>query len=355
MNHPSRTIDHLVATVDWPGHLVDELRRAVAPGRVTHHIRPERHDLATALGDADVVFLAGDPTPDILRARSLRWVHCDHAGIDRFAPADLFGDDRIVTTAAGRSAPALAEHVLMFILALSYDLPRQLRARQRHIWRTPSSASLHALRGRTVLIVGAGHTGTEVAKLCRAFGMRTIGYRRSRAPLPPAFDSMHCADDGTALIDLLGDVDIVVLAASLNDRTHHMIGGDELAAMHNDAILVNVGRGGLIDQDALIDALRHGTIGGAGLDVTDPEPPGIRSPLWRCPRLILTPHHTPPLADRTERSARIALDNVARYLAGDELHNRLGPDDAYTRGRGVVPRWERRLGAAWQRVASRTL
>ncbi|NNE12975.1 MAG: D-2-hydroxyacid dehydrogenase [Ilumatobacter sp.] len=347
-----RRIERVVATVDWPRAARDRLVRACAPASVTFVDRGDSARLASALADADVAVLAGDLTPSVLRAPRLRWVHCDHAGLDGHLPATVFERDLLVSSSAGRSAPALAEHALMFMLALNSDLPRQIRARRRRIWHYRGLWDLTALSGRTVLIVGVGNTGTALARRCRALEMNVVGYRRRASPADESFDRVLSNEAGHLLIDSLPGADVVVLACGLNDATHHLIGAAELDAMPAHGLLVNMARGAVIDQVALEQALRSGAIAGAGLDVTDPEPPGVFDSIWRCPNLLLTPHFSPPLPDRAERSVDIVVENVDRYRAGRPLVNELGPDDAYDVGRRSVGAFEQAVGRVWRKVAA---
>ena len=294
--------------------------------------------LKRALAEVDAAFLAGDLDERFLDAPALRWVHCDHAGLERSARASVFARGIRVSGAAGRSAPALAEHALYFMLALSYAAPALLALQRARRWAPFRPERRHALAGRTLGIVGLGHTGQALAVRAHALDMRVIALRRRVCPLPPGVTEVFATDAGGSLADLLGQSDIVVLAASLSDRTHHMIDAAALACTQPSALLVNVARGGLIDERALVQALRRGRIAGAGLDTVAVEPLSVWSPLWRAPNVLITPHQTPPLADRSARALAIACENLRRYRADAPLLNELGPEDVYSHTPDEHPR-----------------
>jgi phosphoglycerate dehydrogenase-like enzyme len=324
----------------------------LAPAAVIHAHPRNAPAIGAALAHAEVALLAGDLDERFLAAPRLRWVHCDHAGIERSARPEVFARDLAVTSAAGRSAPALAEHAFFLILSLAYRSTDVLAAQRARRWGFPGQPRLRALAGRTLGIVGLGYTGVEVAARATAFGMRVLAYRRRAGSPPPGVERVLAADRGESLMTLLGESDVVVLACSLSDTTYRMIGARELAAMRSTALLINVARGALIDEDALCGALATRRIAGAGLDVFAAEPLPRSSPLWRLPNVIVTPHATPALLDRDERSLAIVAENVRRWRAGEPLRNRLQPEDVYTRGHDVpaLPAWRRAVRALRRRL-----
>jgi phosphoglycerate dehydrogenase-like enzyme len=321
-----------LVTVRYGEAQMARLRKALAPARIVEADRRDDAAIRAALERADVAIVAGDLDRRFLAAPRLAWVQCDHAGIERSALPQALAAGLAISGTAGRSAPALAEHALFFMLALAYDAPALLDAQRARRWGIAGGESRRALHGRTVGIVGMGHTGRALAPLCRALGLRVLAFRRRDAPPPDGVDRVWSADRGETLDPLLGESDIVVLAASLNDRTRGLIGPAALARMRPGAYLVNVARGGLVDEAALVEALASGRLGGAGLDTFAVEPLPPESPLWTAPRLLVTAHQTPPLPDRTERALDIICGNIARWRAGAPLLNRLGPEDAYTPG-----------------------
>ena len=260
------TIDHVLATVPYQGEHLARLRAAFAPAEVTLLKRNDAEGIAQALRTADVAVLAGDLDErflDPLGAPRLKWIHCDHAGLNKSARPEVFERGLLVTSSAGRSSPVLAEHAILFMLALAYHFPAFLDAQRRHQWGIPGQDTLRGLYGRTIGVVGLGNTGSELAVRARAMGMRVLGYRRSDTPPPPGVDTAYSAARGETLEPLLGESDFVVLAVPLSDATHHLIGARELAQMKPGAYLVNMARGAVIDEDALLAALRSGRLAGA--------------------------------------------------------------------------------------------
>lgn len=346
-----REVVEIAAAMRWSDDQRARFAQACSPTPVRFLDSHTPQEIVRELGEANVLVLGRNPFPALLEQDQLDWIHCNHAGIDGYAPPELLDGRFIITSASGRSAPALAEHALMFMLALNHRVPVSQRRQRRRVWDTSGLRAREALRGKTVLIIGAGHTGCEVARLCDAFGMTVRGYRRRSAPLPPHFASMASADDGDRLADLLADANFVVLAASLNTQSKHLLGKKELAALPRGAIVVNVGRGALLDQDALRHALTSGHLGGAGLDVTHPEPLPLRNRLWRCPNLMITPHVTPALPDRTERAMDMFIANLERFRVDAPLENQLRPEDAIAPDRHQPSPLERRVARLWRRIA----
>jgi len=321
----------VMTTVYYRDEHFQRLVDAFAPATVIRLRRDDDEGIRRALETADVAVLGGDPDERFLQAPQLRWIHCDHAGLNRYARPELLERDLIVTSSAGRSSPALAEHALFFMLALTYQYPRFLDAQRAHQWGVPGQDELRGLYGRTVGIVGLGNTGTELAIRTKAMGMRVLGYRRSAdGPLPPGVDRLYCADNGDTLDELLTESDFVVLAVPLNNATHHLIGRRELSLMKDSAYIVNMARGAVIDEEALTDALYAGQIGGAGLDTFTKEPLPPDSRLWDAPNTLITPHTTPQVPDRTGRSLDIIRENIRRYRAGEPMLNQLRTSDVYT-------------------------
>ena len=187
--------------------------------------------------------------------------------------------------------------------------------------------------GKTLGVIGLGHTGIEVAKLGRAFGMHVIGYRRHDRPRPECVDRLYSKEGGDSMDDLLRESDVVVLATHLSDETYHLIGARELDLMKSSAFLINMSRGTVVDEPALVAALESGAIGGAGLDVFEEEPLPPDAPIRFAPNTIITPHQTPALPNKLQRATDIILANIARYRAGESLLNALKPSDVYTRSR----------------------
>ncbi|WP_248928147.1 D-2-hydroxyacid dehydrogenase [Paenibacillus hamazuiensis] len=326
-----RDIKVVLTTVDYKEEHYRKLAQAFEPASLIRLRGDDHEGIRQALEVADVAVLTGDLDERFVQAPQLRWIHCDHAGLNGCARPELFERGLLVTSSAGRSSPVLAEHALFFMLALAYQYPRFLEAQRAHQWGVPGQNELRGLYGQTVGIIGMGNTGMELAVRSKALGMRVLGYRRSSAPPSPGVDRLYCAADGGSLDELLAESDFIVLAIPLSDATHHLIGRRELALMKRSACIVNMARGAVIDEEALIEALYAGRIGGAGLDTFTQEPLPSDSPLWEAPNTLITPHTTPQVPDRTGRSIDIIAENVRRYRAGETLINQLRPGDVYTK------------------------
>lgn len=320
------------ADLRWQPHHWQRLAHAIGSGDLVVAPRGDADATERALASVEIAILAGDLDARHLAAPHLRWVHCDQAGLERSAHPDVFRRGLRVTGSAGRSAESIAEHVLLFALLLASHYPVLYEAQRRRAWLDPAElGGAHPLRGRTMGIVGLGHTGTAVARLATAFGMHVVGYRRRLLDPPPSVARVWSMEAGDDLRDLLRVTDVLVLAASLTDITYRLIDAPALAHLRPNAVVINVARGGILDQDALIAALQEGRLAGAGLDVTDPEPLPPESPLWTAPNAWITPHFTAAAPDRADRSLDIVLENLRRYDSGEPLLNELVPSDAWSR------------------------
>ena len=325
-----RRIDSALITLNYSEDIVQLVKDALHPATIIQAHPKDTEAIEAALKIVDVAFLTGDLDQRFLNAPKLRWVHCDHAGLERSAWPELLEKGIAVTGSAGRSSPALAEHAIFFMLALCYRYADLLDAQRAHQWGIPHSEELRSLYGRTVGIIGLGNIGCELAVRAKAMGMNVLGYRRNSAPLPPGVDRCYYGEEGDGLQTLLTESDVVVLAVPLTDATYHLISREELAIMKNSAFIINMARGSVIDEEALIEALYEGQIGGAGLDTFAQEPLPPESRLWDAPNTLITPHMTPQVPDRTMRSINIMIDNVRRFREGEPLHNQLTERELFT-------------------------
>jgi phosphoglycerate dehydrogenase-like enzyme len=173
-----------------------------------------------------------------------------------------------------------------------------------------------------------------MALLGRAFGMRVLAHRRTSEPAPDGVDRLYCLDRGEGIDELLETSDVIMLATSLTDQTYHLIGTEQLARMKRTAYLINLARGAVVDERALVTALESGEIAGAGLNVFEQEPLPSDAPIWSAPNVIITPHETPVLPDRAQRVIDMVRENARRYRAEEELMNQLKPNDVYTKRTG---------------------
>lgn len=285
-----------------------------------------RQELEEALGEAEVLFgfwgpaLAElYPTPERLLAAApnLRWIQLTSAGVDRAARNGLLETALLITSASGLHATPIGEYVLAQMLMFCKGMHRFLRAQQRHEWTRSMPQELY---GKTVGVVGLGHIGAEVARLSKAFGCRVLATRRSVTERT----SDAVADEllpPSELPALLAESDFVVLAVPLTNETRGLIGEAELRAMKPSAVLINIARGPVVDEAALVRALKEGWIAGAGLDVFEQEPLSPESELWEMENVILTPHISGGTEIYNQRATEIFCENLRRYLAGQPLMN----------------------------------
>jgi D-2-hydroxyacid dehydrogenase (NADP+) len=298
-------------------------------------------DLAAAIGEADALIGGGALDEALLDAAPrLRWVQLPVAGVDGLDTAPLVARDIVVTTFGGVTAPNIAEHTLMLMFAFARNLRLLLRQQDRHIWRDGEAAGdlrqrgasrtlfppVFELEGQTLGVVGLGAIGDALARKAHGVGMRVIATRRQPGP-PPAHLARLLPPD--ALPTLLAEADHVALCLPLTAATRGLIGARELGQMRRSAYLYNTGRGALVDQEALIAALRAGTLAGAGLDVTTPEPLPADSPLWDLPNVLLTAHTAGATPQHWERGLALIVENVRRFLADAPLRNRFDPAKGY--------------------------
>lgn len=319
----------MVTTLRYQGDHWRRLTEALAGVEILRFENPEAPGFFEALARADFAIIEKDADQRFYDQPRLRWIHVDHAGLDKAARPEAFRPGLALTGSAGRSAPVLAEHALFFALSLTYNAPAFYEAQRAHQWGVPGQDDLRGLFGRTIGIVGMGNTGRELSVRAKAFGMDVLAFRRRSGETPPGVDRVFCADAGDSLDELLVASDFVVLALSLSTATHHLIGARELDLIGPKGFLINMARGPIVDEAALIVALQEGRIAGAGLDTFAIEPLPADSPLWDAPRTVITPHVTPAVPDRTGRSLDIICENIRRFKAGEPLLNKLTREDIY--------------------------
>ena len=283
----------------------------------------------------DVEVLLRGPLPaatfDRLLARcpGLRWVHSATAGVERVLTPAAAQRGLAITNARGVYSEPIAEYVLMMMLAVIRRLPQLLELQREHTWQ-PLAA--REMRDVTVGIVGLGSIGRAVAELALAFGARVVAVRRGEAPPDPAERTLAGIDrllGGDQLPELLAESDFVILALPLTNDTENLFDAHRLGLMKPGAWLINVARGALVDERALLRALKAGHLGGAVLDTVRNEPVEPTSPLFDVPNLILTPHTSWSSGRVLDRSIELFCDNLIRFAADDELLNTVDPGRGY--------------------------
>lgn len=332
MTGDPRRIRSVLMTVPFDEPYRQQLRAAFAPAEIVETASDDAGRVAEALRRVDVAVLEADLDRRFLAAPNLRWVHCAHAGLTRSAMPEVFERGLIVTGSAGRSAEALAQHVFLFALGLTFDVYGLHDEQRRRSWRGLYGYDERtSLWGKTIGIIGLGYTGTQIAALAQAFGMRVLAYRRRDTPPPHQVERLFSAARGESIDELLRRSDVVAIAAHLSDETYHLIGARELRLMKPSAYLINIARGAIVDEAALVRALHEGVIAGAASDVFEQEPLPPDAAIWDAPNMMITPHTTPPLPVRTQRSVDIIVENARRYRAGEPMLNQLTPRDVYSR------------------------
>jgi phosphoglycerate dehydrogenase-like enzyme len=279
----------------------------------------ENENLDNMLVEADVIFGFGLMLPkDLLsRAPRLKWLQLMSAGADRLRDTDIWQSKVTITGVSGIHASPIGEFVLGFMLMFAKSMPLCFQMKQKREWQryTP-----HLLRDKTVGVAGLGHIGSEVARLSKSFGMKVIATRRSvkRAGKVKNVDLLL---PQAQMKEMLSKSDYVVLSVPLTPETRHIISETELGLMKPSSYIINVGRGDLIDEEALIRALDERKIAGAGLDVTAIEPLPKDSRLWDMDNVILSPHVSGGMEEYMGQATEFFCDNIHRYLEGKKLRN----------------------------------
>jgi D-2-hydroxyacid dehydrogenase (NADP+) len=284
-----------------------------------------KNKLDAMLAGTEVIYGLILPRDILKRAPGLKWVQTMSAGVDRFAKTDIWDSPVILTGVSGIHATPIGEFALQFMLMFAKGAPQCFRMKQNREWIRfmPS-----VLRGKTVGIVGLGNIGREIARLSKAFGMKTIATRRStKKPARGRYvDLLLPVEQQTKL---LAESDYVVVATPLTPETRGLIGEKELRAMKTSAFIINIARGGIIDEEALVRALNEKWIAGAGLDVVATEPLPPDSPIWDFDNVILSPHVAGGMEDYMARANDIFCENIKRYLEGKRLLNVIDKKKGY--------------------------
>ncbi len=262
------------------------------------------------LGNVPAAMLHGSP--------ALEWLQTNSAGVEAYIRPGVLAGDTLLTNATGAYGLAIAEHMLGMLLELFKKLELYRDAQKSGAWQ--SQGAVKAVYGSTVLVLGMGDIGGEFAARCKALGAKVIGVRRSPRPCPEYADEVHLLED---LDSLLPHADVVAITLPGTDATRGLMSRERLAKMKEGAVLLNVGRGFIVDTEALCDALERGHLSGAGVDVTDPEPLPPTHRLWNIPTAVVTPHISGfyHLRETHERIVGIFLENLRHFQAGEPLRN----------------------------------
>lgn len=277
------------------------------------------------VGEAEIIFGTGLPENILDLAPKLKWVHAYAAGVDSLARTGLLESEVALTSSKGINGPPIAEFCLMFMLMNEKDMVKRVEAQGRREWTRYSNG---LLAGKTVGVIGLGTIGSSVAQRAAACEMRVLAARRTYTP-GQAVPNVDQVFPSHRLADMLAECDYVVAAVSLTGETRGMIGQDQFDAMTPGAFFINVSRGEVVDEAALLDALKSGRLGGAALDVFTQEPLPDDSEFWDLPNVIVTPHNTGGLNDYNDRAKRFFCENLRRYLDGQPLESTIDPVKGY--------------------------
>lgn len=302
---------------DWQKAVIEGAAGAGTPA-VTATYADTAQDMEDMADAADVLFAVPGgrvPTAGFVRkAKNLRWIHAASAGVDHLLIPEIVESDIIVTNCPGIHAVTISEHVFSMILAFSRDLIGFMENKRSRLWKRNR---ISELGGKTLLVVGLGATGREVAKKAKCFGMYVIGTKRRPEPVEWVDEVLGPEQ----LSEALGRADYVVLCVPLTRETDGLLGAEEIGRMKPGSVLINVSRGEVVDEDALVDALRSGKLRGAGLDVFRREPLPPSSPLWDLPNVIMTPHVAGSREGNIGILTEIFRDNLAKFIRGEPIPN----------------------------------
>ncbi len=300
----------------------------------SHHIEKVKKSLTR--GDELVVALSPKETDaDIIAGfpnelaklgipENARWIHAFSAGVNKFLTPQLVKSPIIVSNSSGIHAIPIAEHVLGMLLMFSRLSHIALQNQMRKRWEPRED--IRELNGKTIFIVGLGHIGIQVARLCHAFGTKILAIGRTEKKKPAMVDELKTSE---YLDSFLPRADFVVLCLPYTSQTHHLFNMARFNIMKPSAIIINIGRGGVIDENDLIHALKQKIIAGAGLDVTEIEPLPKENPLWGMENVIITPHHSGISEKYMDRAIEVFIKNLKSFRANKKLPTQIDKEKGY--------------------------
>ena len=304
---------------------VDRLQRLFP--QITVVNAPSLADRLCELPDADIAFLSRLKPDEFAAATRLRWIQSPAAGVAGLLFPELRASAVVLTNARGIHGDAMAEHVIAVAIVLFRQIHLAIRRQADRSWTKEGQAKFRLLRGRRMGVIGLGAIGSAIAQLAFAIGMDVVAVRRNVLARRPSCVSVVYPH--TELGALLGQSDVVVLAAPLTGDTRGLIGTDQLRRMKPDAVFINVSRGKLVREDELAVELARGTIAGAALDVFEHEPLPSSSPLWDLPNVLITPHTSAFRDDYWTLAVGLLAENLGHYLRGEALTNVVDKDAGY--------------------------
>lgn len=333
----------ILFTVSFANDVIEQIHLLSPRIKVTVHPARRAEEIPEDVWNRVEVLYTDTVLPDPDSVPNLRWVQLHYAGVDYALEAPVMHTPNImVTTLSGAAVPQMAEYILMMLLAMGHRMPEIISNRERADWPRDRWERFNPkeLRDSTVGIVGYGSIGGEVARLLQNFGAKVLATK---------LDVMHPWDTGyrieglgdpdgnffnrlypiQALASMVKDCDFLVVCLPLTPETHHLINGDIIRSMKSNSYLIHVGRGGVVDQAALLSALQERRLAGAALDVFSEEPLPANSPLWRLPNTLVSPHIAGISARYKERAMALFSANLDRYLNDLPLYNLFNPEKKY--------------------------
>lgn len=303
---------------DLKTDLVINAIRSAAPN-VNLVIADGQDEVAREIVDAQVLIGGGLTDEQLRSADQLAWHHVPWVGVESILNPILAEKGILLTNGSGVNSTNIAEHVIAMMLAFARDLPKFVRDQARHAWRDWDNESPHffEIGGQRVLCLGTGDIGQEVARMLAGFGCELVGASRSGREVPGFQRCVPFAE----LAEELAEADHIVNSLPMTQGTDKIVSRDHFQAMKRGAYFYNVGRGGTVDQDAMIESLQSGHLAGAGLDVVTPEPLGAESPLWDMHNVIITSHTSGNSPVAQQRMADLAAEQLLRYQKGEQLLN----------------------------------
>jgi phosphoglycerate dehydrogenase-like enzyme len=326
---------HVLSTMSFPDELLERLR-SVSPrlSVVQRDARSADEVPSDEWGQVEVLYTLW-AIPDPALVPELRWVQLHSAGANHLVDTWLWESEITITTSSGIHASTIAEYALMMMLAFAHRLRRMVNYQVRAEWPTGRWQKFvpQELRDATLGVIGYGSIGRQVGRLARALDMRVLGVHRGGGQSPASYelpelahrleaepDQLYTSDQ---LLKALAECDYVVLAVPYTSATHHLIDQTALQAMKPSAVLINIARGAVVHESALVHALRDGWIAGAALDVFEDEPLPQESPLWKMDNVIISPHVAGFTPHYDDRATALFAENLRRYVSGEPLLNRV--------------------------------
>lgn len=304
----------------------DELKKIImdTKKKVAVTVVPASKVTEEMISKAEIIF--GWPKQDdLLRAKKLRWLHLPSAGADSYIDKNSYANkDILLTNSSGVYGLPIAEHVFAMILSYNRNLQEYARLKKEKSWNMILNTK--DFYGSTVGIIGMGDIGKEVAIRAKVWGARVLAVKRKQSEKPDYIDEIYLTEEMDEVLKLS---DYIVITLPATNKTKGIISKEKIALMKPNSFLVNIGRGELIDQEALVDALKENRIGGAGLDVMTPEPLPDDNPLWELSNVIITQHSSGLSAGNDARRVKIFADNLKRYLNNETLINIVDFSEGY--------------------------